>query len=318
MVWVISDIVKRAQPLLEKAGKDIDNITYGDAVAASILKSSLLQTDFYGISGRIRFTNTGYRYYKTLLLQFQRVVNDYKTIGEYDSKLLSLSYFFTSITWLGGQEHEKTSTKITWNYITFWLYLLFSILALLGILFAIFVLIYILIHRKTSFVTNSYWELNIFVIYGALLLYASIFAFGADSSLTVASSLNWLCKVRKFFCALGFSLVIGPVISKLYYAHRSYIYRLNSIERNARKKMFIISTSVFLITLLINVIWVVTDPLHWQIAEKIIYPKIHCSIQVNAFHVWIIRKSFLKSKMNPLKSGICLFCFMSIFSFYTP
>ena len=111
------------------------------------------------------------------------------------------------------------------------LFILYTIIAIIGIALAIICFVLNLWFRKQKYVINysaiiylyfSYCRLvklsspyvNIMIIAGAVLFYLTVILFGVDENVLSYSQVDKLCQARIWLVAIGFSLLYGTIFAK--------------------------------------------------------------------------------------------------------
>ena len=269
-VWAIADVMRRAE---SKLNINLDKIKHGDAFIGTLLKQLMLTTNFQGVTGSMQFSSNGYRRCKVYVLQSSK--SHYGSVGNYyNGKLVNLN----GIKWVGGKPYRRSVTRRTWKYISYNLFLILFVFAILGILFSLLLMMFLVKYRNDAMVANSFWKLNFVIVIGALLLYVSVPVIGYDRS--ISSAMDWVCVCRKYLFCIGFILLVGPLLSKLYYAYKVYVNRLTEVEVNARRKMCITVVVLLLITLVVLILWQFINPVSTQIKQGSFTRTVGCGSQV--------------------------------------
>ena len=130
------------------------------------------------------------------------------------------------------------------------LFIVYTIIAIIGIALATVCLVLNLWFREHKYVINyifsnniliiffSYCRLvklsspyvNIMIIAGAVLFYLTVILFGVDENVSSYSKVDRLCQARIWLVAIGFSLLYGTIFAKTW---RIY-YIFNHIKPNSK------------------------------------------------------------------------------------
>lgn len=291
-VYVIADAIRRAYPTLKTWKKNLDQLVYGDAVVASLLKNMLMSTNLFGLTGRIVFNFNGNRHYPVDIFQYSGI--DYSLVGRYDNWYNWHHFTLAKVAWHGGKHYQPMTVENTWRYVTYGLYIAMCVFALLGLIFAVILLVYLIVKRRASIIRNSFWTFNIIIIVGAILLYISVFTFGFDSNLETSVDLGLICILRKYLVCLGFILLVAPLLAKLIFAHHVYMKRQVIFNKRAKIFMFVFVLVLFLITLLILILWHVINPLEKRVKTINMQEEFDCSDENIPFDPFVQKWHYLE------------------------
>uniref|UniRef100_A0A7M5VET0 G-protein coupled receptors family 3 profile domain-containing protein n=2 Tax=Clytia hemisphaerica TaxID=252671 RepID=A0A7M5VET0_9CNID len=284
-VWTMFDILKRAKPTLETLKVNLDRIFYGDTPARNLLSALVKTTDFNGITGRIRFDATGNRYNDVNISQ-SLTGNNLNGIGVFETEHSVLR--LGSVHWLGWRPHRDMATIKTYRLLSYSVHWAMFILAWIGVAIALVFLIYVLVRRKREYVRNTYWQINLMVIFGSVFVYASLIFFVTEPESNIfGASGNDICLLRVVLFCLGLAFIIGALFSKLYLAYRVLRKNWFILIDKSRKRMFLWWFLVVLFTGLILLVWFLVSP--FVMAEKVMEKReeIHCTMMTIDFDPFI-------------------------------
>ena len=274
-VWTMFDILKRAKPSLEVWNINFDRIYFGDTLSRRLLKDLTKTTDYNGITRRIRFDSHGNLYNDVSVYQSLTGANlDDIGVYEIEHNVLRLR----SVHWLGWRPHQDMVTKKTYRLLSYSLHLAMFILALIGVAFSLILFIYVLVKRKHEYVRNTYWKINILVIFGAIMVYISLFFFLTEPESNILSITgDTVCLLRTILFCLGFSFILGVLFAKLYLAYKIWNKNWSNLRSKLLKRLFVWWFLIVLVTCLILLFWCLVNP--FKMMEKVIEKreKIHCS-----------------------------------------
>lgn len=85
------------------------------------------------------------------------------------------------------------------------------------------------------YVKNNNPYLNIVIIAGAVIFYATVILFGVDENIASNSTVNGLCQTRVWWSVIGFSLLFGTILAKtwkIYYVFKHTKSGSNTVSGN--------------------------------------------------------------------------------------
>ncbi|CAF1291203.1 unnamed protein product [Adineta steineri] len=268
--WALALALNRS---LERT--NLEEWTYGNVDMKNLMMDDMKQTDFFGVSGAVKFDEFGNRMSKVVVEQLRNGV--YHRLARFDAER-------GSIEWLGGEESDGSRC---WNYkynysssnekrrsapfdqlqkshqvqeISRPLYLTMSFFAALGLLFSIVCLILNIIYQKRKFIWQSKPMYNNCALVGGIICLADVFLLGADSQTDNPARFVKLCQLKGSLLAAGFSICYGGLLAKLL---RTYLLSTKKAinELWSKLELLIIVGSLLLIDLIVFVIWHIKDPL---------------------------------------------------------
>ncbi|CAF2663216.1 unnamed protein product [Rotaria sp. Silwood2] len=257
---------------------NLEEWTYGNTNMKDIMMDDMEKTDFFGVSGSVKFDKLGNRMSKVVVEQLRNGL--YHRLARFDAEK-------RSIEWLSGEEPDGSRC---WNYkynyssnnekrrsapfdqlqishqvqeISRPLYLTMSCFAALGLLFAIVCLILNIVYRNRKFIRQSKPMYNNCALIGGIICLADVFLLGADSQTDNPARFVKLCQLKGSLLAAGFSLCFGGLLAKLV---RTYLLSTKKTINHiwSMFELFIIVGSLLFIDLIVFVIWHIKDPLHFS------------------------------------------------------
>ncbi|XP_067655790.1 gamma-aminobutyric acid type B receptor subunit 2-like [Haliotis asinina] len=263
-VWVIA---KAIDTLL--AGTNPDLISE-DTFRGPNVGKVLNETNFLGVTGRVQFNN-GDRLGQIRIRQ----IRDGKMvkIAEYHASTDTLN-FHREIQWRGsGPPKDRNIEYPEMRRVSVAVYSSLCVLSALGIIMAVGFLTLNILYRRHRYIKMSSPNMNNLIIIGCILCYLSVFLLGTDGGVVSHSLFRYLCQIRAWVLALGFTLAFGAMFSKTWRVHA--IFTNIKLNKKVIKdyKLFLIVCVLVLLDAVILVAWQVYDPI--QRAEKNLAPEVY-------------------------------------------
>nr|XP_006824736.1 PREDICTED: gamma-aminobutyric acid type B receptor subunit 2-like [Saccoglossus kowalevskii] len=256
-VWAIALALDAVIRQLGSNVTSLVNYTYANEDVFQMIMEAMNETDFVGVTGRVRFRN-GDRLGTILYKQF--VDGRYANIGEYHAH--SDDYFINNdlIHWADGSPPLDQPIVIRIQRgVSFVLYVIMCCLTYIGILLALLFLFFNMRFRKHRFIKMSSPYLNNLIIFGGILCYCFILFLGLDGN--HLTGVHVLCSIRAWMLAIGFTGAFGAMFSKTWRVH-SIFTNIKMKKRVIRdNKLFAIVGVLLLIDVLLLVTWEVKDPM---------------------------------------------------------
>ncbi|CAF1583392.1 unnamed protein product [Adineta ricciae] len=268
--WALALALNRS---LERT--NLEEWSYGNVNMKEIMMDDMKKTDFFGVSGAVKFDELGNRMSKVVVEQLRN--GYYHRLARFDAEK-------GSIEWLNGEEPDGSRC---WNYkhnyssgyekrrlapydqmqisnkvleISRTLYLTMSCFAALGLLFSLVCLVLNIAYRKRKFIWQSKPMYNNCALIGGIICLVDVFLLGADSQTDNPTRFVKLCQLKGSLLAAGFSICYGGLLAKLV---RTYLLSTKkTINRLwSMCELFIIVGCLLLIDLIVFIIWHIKDPL---------------------------------------------------------
>jgi len=117
-------------------------------------------------------------------------------------------------------------------YISLPLFVVYTMLSILGLLFSTICLVFNLWFREQKYVIAYYSAVftitytvnrlvklgspyvNVMIIAGAVVFYITVILFGVDENVASFTTVDRLCQTKVWFVAIGFSLFFGTIFAK--------------------------------------------------------------------------------------------------------
>ncbi|XP_065899518.1 gamma-aminobutyric acid type B receptor subunit 2-like isoform X2 [Dysidea avara] len=210
---------------LNNTNADLVNFTYDSEDSANISQTiyqSMLNLEFFGLTGNVSFNDNGDRPGRVRVLQY-REVNNILTkvpIGRVENGLLIIDNNENdSAIFPGGAAEDEEYSRI---YVS--LFVIYTVLSIFGIIFAVICLVFNLWFRKQKLVKLSSPYVNVMIIAGAVIFYITVILFGVDENVASSSTVDHLCQTRIWLVAIGFSLLYGTIFAKTWRIYYIFNY----------------------------------------------------------------------------------------------
>ncbi|CAF0772752.1 unnamed protein product [Didymodactylos carnosus] len=256
---------------------NLEKWSYDNSQMKNIMMEDMENTQFFGVSGFVKFDKQGNRMSKIVVEQLRNGV--YHRIARFDAQT-------GIIEWLRKEEKDG---KRCWNYkntssmdrrppfdqlqisiqvqqISRPLYITMSCFAALGFIFALACLIFNIVHRKHKIIQQSKPLYNNCTLVGGLILLTNVFVLGADSQIENSNRFVQLCQIKACLLAAGFSICYGAILAKLI---RVYLISTKKASNNyfASIELCFIISILLIIDVIVFTIWILKDPLHFTSKE---------------------------------------------------
>ena len=114
-------------------------------------------------------------------------------------------------------------------YISFPLFIVYTIIAVIGLIFAIVCLIINLWPRNQKSIPfcrlmkfDGHY-VNIMIVAGAVVLYVTVILFGVDENVASYSTVDGLCHARIWVAAVGYSLLYGTIFARTWRMYPTFV-----------------------------------------------------------------------------------------------
>ncbi|KAL9973235.1 hypothetical protein ACROYT_G019659 [Oculina patagonica] len=323
-VWTIALTLNNSmQQIKTTMNKSLADFTYKDSSMVQILKRTLEKLEFQGITGTIKFSDTGERTRPACIKQMQG--GKPVVVGIYFPDSDKIEFSGAKVLWQGGS--PPTDGKVTVyevQYVSTPLFCVIVILASAGIILALFFLRFNIVRRKHSFIKLSSPNLNNLIILGCVLIYVSVYMVAIDGKHVGTSSLAGLCMARGYLLSIGYSLAVGGMFSKMWRVYQ--IFNNVKPKRKVFKYKELLGVMVILVfvDILVMSLWIgvdtpeiITTDLQSQVRDephlRIIPQHQHCSsayyttwlyillgykallLLIGCFIAWVTRKAKVHS-----------------------
>ncbi|CAI5456160.1 unnamed protein product [Caenorhabditis angaria] len=199
----------------------LQNFDYNNTEIKSILFQCVEQTNFRGVSGNVKFSDSGDRIARTQIEQLQN--GKYKIMGYYDTTTVKMDWY-NSEKWNNRTGPPPDSLVILREILTVstWVYYTMSSFATLGIVLCILIYLFTRKHQKRLIIIQSQSECNNLLIVGCSLCLFSLFLIGLPMQdiLIPEEIFSFLCHARVTILLFGFTFAYGSMFAKVWIVHR--------------------------------------------------------------------------------------------------
>ncbi|KAG9510364.1 Gamma-aminobutyric acid type B receptor subunit 2, partial [Fragariocoptes setiger] len=248
----------------QKSSKSLLDFDYRQPSWAHLIRSALNKTKFPGVTGTVSFRKNE-RPGLITFRQFQvsRDVSEV-TIGSYDAlnEILDLNVGFP-ISWRGPTPPiDHTIQKVIPSRVNRGLFVIISVLSILGIILACIFLAINIKYRNQRYIKMSSPYLNNLIIIGCVLTYTSVILLGLDSGLTSESNFPYICAARAWVLMSGFTLAFGSMFSKTFRVHS--IFTNIKLHKKVIKdyKLFLVVGILLTVDIITLTTWQIVDPFY--------------------------------------------------------
>ncbi|KAI8490678.1 hypothetical protein Bbelb_314710 [Branchiostoma belcheri] len=242
-------------------GIGLENWTYADHRMNSVFFRNMEKTNFFGVSGPVRFDKTGDRLGRIIIKQIQ----DGKAVevGKFHAYERKIKWSqATPLRWKGGQPPVDEVRKITREIrISDGLFYTMVSLAGLGVIFCFLFLAFNFKFREKRVIKMSSPRLNNALILGCIFAYLAIILFGLTENVAESNQAFYMCKARVWIMVVGFTLAFGSMFSKTWRVYA--LFRHTKVEKKVIKDfhLFAMVGSFLLMDVLFLMLWEVLDPI---------------------------------------------------------
>ncbi|CAI5448074.1 unnamed protein product [Caenorhabditis angaria] len=218
---------------------------------------NIINLDMQGVTGRVKFLNNE-RLGLVEILQWSG--EEYISVGMFDgtNEKLEIKEVLNSTGWTRPQ--DSTIRADRHEYISSFLFLAMSLLAMIGITLALIFLLINFRYRNHRFIKMSSPNLNNIIIAGSIFTFVSVILLGIDTRLVDPENYVRICYLKTWTLCLGFTLAFGAMFSKTWRVHS--IFTNIRMDRKAIKdsKLFMILGALLLIDIVVLFFWAILSP----------------------------------------------------------
>ena len=228
------------------------------------LNSAMETLDFQGASGRTAFTHGQHSQLPPATHVSQMQNGSIVFVGIHNERegALNLS---NNLLWQSAKGPPRDRPRVNNETVEIYLVEIMLVIVSLGIILCVVFAIINCYYRKHKVIKASSPYINIFIITGCLMGFASVILISIeniDAHLDIApASYHFLCNARPWFLSLGYTLAFGALFAKSW---RIYSIFKNPWKRNRPLKDHVLIGIIGIllsIDVVILVVWVVLDPL---------------------------------------------------------
>ena len=236
-------------PALAKQNMSLENYGYGNTVGTNIIAESILDLDFAGVSGRIRFDNdTGFIVDREIYIyQVQGNISEYNS-----SKWSIIDSKFTEVT----------------------VYVHIAIRAVNFVIMIPTLCVIVVIHilsigyRQFETVKASSLHLNHLAYAGVYLLFLDTLMLSVRTGFPVSEqAYGGLCNASNLFFYAGTTLLLGTVCVKTWRIYRIFVHYLDPGPFLSSRYLSAFVLMLLGVDILVWILWVAIDPA-WQQAVR--------------------------------------------------
>ncbi|KAI1289285.1 Gamma-aminobutyric acid type B receptor subunit 2 [Halotydeus destructor] len=262
-VWTIAYAIHSVNSKLRAQNSPLSfkDFKYRDPLWAQFFREALSETSFTGVTGKVSFDGNERRG-SILLKQFQG--GEEVQIGEYHCVTDTLNFNGADIYWRGGNSPpvDRTFQRILPSRISLTLFMVITVLAVLGIILACVFLAMNIKYRNQKYIKMSSPYLNNLIIIGCILTYTSVILLGLDSGLTSETNFPYICTARAWVLMSGFTIAFGSMFSKTWRVHA--IFTNIKLNKKVIKdyKLFLVVAVLVSIDVATLTTWQIIDPFY--------------------------------------------------------
>ena len=252
-VWALALALNNSLQALELSNLSIAGYHYGQPNVTSIIKDTLLNLSFHGLSGLISFkSHDGYT---------SRAVNVYQI---WDKQAALVAYFLNENITHIGQAHYIPSNyeEIPVAAVSPGLAVLALIAVGVALLLTLLANIFTVRYRNFSSVKATSPQLTYIAFVGCYLtilaevMYTVSMAFTKNSNTWCIPNYIWRGAVH-----LGFTLILGTISTRAWRLYRIFVYFRNPGKLLSNKALVSVIIALILIDVIIITAWFIAEPL---------------------------------------------------------
>lgn len=188
-----------------------------------LINNSLVNTDFTGASGHVRFNSTGERVGMDVVQQLQG--GNPVIVGQFDSETNQLK-IYNNTSWHGSSEVPPVRPKEDQKVVALPVVVFAVVGTIISNIFAIVVMCFVIRYRKHRLFLASGQRLNYFVFAGAYVAFGTIYLFALYES-DVAPHMphglfTFFCILRLYLIMMGFTLTFGTLFVRAWRIYRIF------------------------------------------------------------------------------------------------
>ncbi|ESO95453.1 hypothetical protein LOTGIDRAFT_160603 [Lottia gigantea] len=247
---------------LHKNNASLGDFNYGDSLTGDLIKASLENVSFDGVSGPVSFSNDGGR---IGIAYIEYNEDNIRTpIATYDPRTDQITWMKDDIALFKGIPAPKdrfTYVEIyePYNMASFVIVILLNSA---GVILALSVLAFNIMFQNNKHIKMSSPKMNNIIIMGCLIMYAAVYINCIQyARLYSPESKDSICMLKLWISLLGFTLAFGALFSKTWRVH--VVFRETSLKKRSIRdhKLYGMVLILTLIDLLILIPWTILHPL---------------------------------------------------------
>ncbi|RDD42116.1 Gamma-aminobutyric acid type B receptor subunit 2 [Trichoplax sp. H2] len=262
-IWCLALALNQTDHQLQKYNTSLANFNYNDTRTRKLFNAAMENISFMGLTGPFSFLS-GARVGDSNIMQFRGNISAFGLVkvGFYNSSSRELSFNETDrLMWPGGRVPvDGFETKFEENYITCGLFIIVTILSVVGIVTAMAFLLINFRHRELRVIKMSSPRINNLILLGFIFCYADVVLFGVDYGITKQEYLPTVCTVRVGLLCIGFTLSFGAMFAKTWRVHVIFTNKTNTKVVIKDSSLFGITSILLIIDFIILAVWISIDP----------------------------------------------------------
>ncbi|XP_070577465.1 gamma-aminobutyric acid type B receptor subunit 2-like [Ptychodera flava] len=256
-MWAIAIALNQSRQNLP-ANKTLEDFSYEDSSIADVIAESLDTLEFEGVSGPVKFTETGDRHGRALIM---RVGKEFEIapIGYYDYRSRQFEWI-EAVAWEDGKiPVDKGAVEIRSMRLEPALYYAAVVIVACVMALSLYFLTYNVLYRNRRLIKMSSPNMNNLIIAGGLLVYVAALCVGDEVLVTVPKKAG-MCMARYWLLSIGFTVGFGALFSKTWRVHRIFTHRTTKSLKIKDSHLYCIVLSLLLIDITVLCAWTAIDP----------------------------------------------------------
>ena len=268
-------------------GIPLSEYNYGQLTVTEVVRSKLLELDFEGVSGRIRYNHdTGY---------VNRIVDIFQVTN---GSTLLVAYFNSNRITFNGEANFISDTFSEYEVVAFVHQELGIVLmVLVCLIFTLLAAVHMLtiIYRKHRFVKASSPKLTHFVFVGCYLLITALLLYITAQSFCVGDEVRCRLVAAVNSCShLGYIFIFAAVFAKMWRIYRIFVHFRNPGNLLSNQILVIFISLLVAIEIPVIIAWNIADgfaPIRYEFPsdqdDSVTDILVHCTpIEGSTYHIW--------------------------------
>lgn len=244
------------------------NLRVRSADEVSLIMKWINKTNFYGITGLVRFNKDKERVGKLIFKQNRK--GDMIRIGWIStSNLMRIRIFEPEREKIWKeikppQDHTDTEHKLMMISLPLIITMCFS--AGTGVALSLGFLYFNIKNKESRIIRMSSPNLNNITVLGCILSYVSVILFGLDARFVNVEGYTKICNVRTVVLSVGYSLSFGSTFSKTWRVYKIFTAGMSSKKMAIKDRhLMIIVTGLLIVDVIFLSFWNSFDPFYTKI-----------------------------------------------------
>ncbi|KAL3112844.1 hypothetical protein niasHT_019170 [Heterodera trifolii] len=227
------------------------------------LLEAMRDTSFQGLSGRVRFDDSGERLGIVQIMQWSN--GSYSALGYHDSAEEQF-YLRKSVRW--APPRDATLVHRRRQHVSATLTIAMCSLALVGIFLALGFFVVNVKYRNHRFIKMSSPNMNNLIICGSLCAYLSVFLLSIDTRLVNERTFERICYAKAWILCTGFTLAFGAMFSKTWRVHSIFTNIRRDKKAIRDSKLYLIVAALLAVDGTVLLGWALVSPFRMAISEQ--------------------------------------------------